>query len=156
MVDVITVSVSVLSSVLVSVLASIIAIEYRFRRKQSIEESQEVDEWYQEVEDRSREIQEAWERLFERPIERGGKLNISQLQGEIGTIGDRLTRLLSKSPEDISDELEGQLKTTIDLCDDLESAPVGTGVKSRLPDYGEPLVESATQLEQLAKDEGSA
>lgn len=82
--------VTVVVSVGLSVLGSLLVTEYQLRREQSVEESAELEDWYDESAEYAAEVRRTWQRLFDTP-ERPS-MNLSEIQSEHSLLESQISR----------------------------------------------------------------
>jgi hypothetical protein len=142
---------TVLVSAGVSLVVSLLSFEYRFRRERSVQESDEVSEWYAEAAQLSNRVQSTWRRKFERPVERGGFTGLSELQSEMNLLSNQLSRHASEGETlDASPEIVTGLEETADACRDVHEVRGGTAMMDPLREAGGEAVERAAEVEAEA------
>lgn len=102
---------TVIASVGLSVVGSMVVTEYQLRRQQSVEESAELQDWYEDTAGYAAEAHRIWQRLFDSPDRPSG--NLSEIQSELGLLEGQMSRHASTG------EQIGADSEVIDALDDL-------------------------------------
>lgn len=94
--------VTVIASVTLSVVGSVLVTEYQIRREQSVEESAELEDWYDQSASYAAEVRRVWQRLFD-SADRPG-MNLSEIQSELSLLEGQISRHTSTGEQMGADE----------------------------------------------------
>lgn len=81
---------TITASVGASLLSSILLVEYRLRRQQSIEETADLEEWYDDSASYAAEVRRVWQRLFDSAGNPGR--NLSEISSEMSLLEGQISR----------------------------------------------------------------
>jgi hypothetical protein len=104
---------TVVVSVGLSVLGSILVTEYQLRRERSLEESDELNAWYDDCASFASEVRRIWTRNFDKPDQY--HVNPSEIQSEMSLLERQISRHATEG------EQLGAEQTVIDALDELAS-----------------------------------
>lgn len=143
MVDWVTVG----TSVGLSVLGSIVVTEFQIRREQSVEESQEIEDWYDDTAVYAAEVRRLWQRkwdLSDRP--RG---NFSELSSELSLLEGQMSRHASDGEQltDVDQEVVEDLDKVANKCRDVSEHTGYIGDGDDIAEYRENILNAVEQLE---------
>ena len=111
MVDILTISLSAG----VSLLSSLALVEYRLRRQQSVEETAQLEEWYQDSAAYAAETRRIWPRMWDSAdLPRN---NSSQIGSEMGLLEGQISRHASEGEKlDVDQDVIDALDTLAEEC----------------------------------------
>lgn len=100
---------TVIIAVLTSAVLSFLVTEYRIRREQSVEESAEMREWYNDCIGYTAEVARVWQRNFDEPDDH--RENLSEIKSQMALIEKQISRHASSgeqlgADEDVIDALD--------------------------------------------------
>lgn len=135
------------TSVGLSVLGSLIVTEYQIRREQSIEESSELEEWYDDSASYAAQVRRTWQRLFDSPDHRG--INPSEIQKELSLLEGQISRHASEGEQlDADEDAIEALDGLASECRRPEERPLHNDSLSEFEEMREDILEKVEEVEQ--------
>ncbi|KZX49532.1 hypothetical protein [Haloarcula sp. K1] len=145
MVDWVTILFSASLSVSLSAIASMGLTEYRLKREQSVEEANEIDEWYTKSAEYAADVRRSWQRIFDTP--EGQAANLSELQSEMSLLEGQISRHASEGEQlGVDEEPIEALDRLADEC--RRTAEHRTHINS-YPEFEEFRQETLDAVEEL-------
>lgn len=141
---------------LVSFLVALGTTEYRLRRKQSVEDEAEVNEWYSETASIASDVQNIWESDYERIVsdERKGRVDYDELQRVIKLRSKQMnTHIADSSSLDVDGDVVEELEQLKDKSSALSQTITSIGSNTEFRDRGREMVEKAKNVEEVALDQ---
>lgn len=141
---------------LVSFLVALGTTEYRLRRKQSVEDKAEVNDWYSETASIASDVQNIWENDYERIVsdERKGRVDYDELQRVIKLRSKQMnTHIADSSSLDVDGDVVEELEQLKDKSSALSQTITSIGSNTEFRDRGREMVEKAKNVEEVALDQ---
>lgn len=142
---------TVVTSVLLSVVGSVIVTEYKFYRESSLEESEELEGWYDDSLEYASEVRRTWNRLFTNAENPG--LNLSEIQAELSQYESQISRHAS-SGEQLGAEVEviEALDEFADQCRRPTELPLHTNSTDEFIEYRDDIIEAADAVTESVQE----
>lgn len=141
---------------LVSFLVALGTTEYRLRRKQSVEDKAEINEWYSETASMASDVQNIWESDYERIVsdERKGRVDYDELQRVIKLRSKQINAHIAESSSlDVDEGVVEELEQLKDKSSALSQTITSIGNNTEFRDRGREMVEKAKNVENAALDQ---
>jgi len=146
-------AVSVVLSAVVSVAVSLASVEYRIRRSRSIEQDNEVSEWYADAASYGNKIQSTWETKFERPHEDNQFMSFDEVQREMNLFQSQLTNHAAEAGGlQVDEDVVEQVEQTAEACREVYEIRVHSNVMSEFKETGRTAKAEAQELEEMGLD----
>lgn len=143
--------VSIALSAGISVAVSLASVEYRIRRSRSIEQDDEVSEWYADAASFANKVQSTWETKFERPHEESQFMSFDEVQREMNLFQSQLTNHASDAKGlQVDEEVVSQVEDTAEACREVYEIRTHMNVLPEFKEAGREVREQAERLEELA------
>jgi hypothetical protein len=126
-------------------------VEYRFRRKQSFEESATVDEWYREATSYAAEVRRVWQRLFDSAEDPAG--NLSEIQGEMSLLERQMSRHASNGEQlNANEDVIESLDELAEVCRQPSDHRIHMHSTSDFAEFRDDVLEAVEELESALDD----
>ena len=146
--------VSVLVSVIASVVASVGAVEYRYRREDIRQQSEEIENWYAESARFGNAIQTTWRNKFQRPLQEDTSPDLGDVQREMDLYSSQLSGHLSNSTTlDVSEEVVEALEDTLEACREVSELQLHLNSLPEFEEQDDEVMDAASNLEETALSE---
>lgn len=130
------------ASVLLSVVGSIVVTEYQLQRESSIEESEEIENWYNKSASLAGQVQRSWARMFEDA--EMAEMNLSELQSEMSLLEDQISRHATEGERlDANSDVISALDNLAEECRSVSELPLHMDSSSDFSDRSEDINEAA-------------
>ena len=146
-----TILLSTGASAIVSVVVSIITTEYRLRRKQTVSEQQENEDWQRQAVQFGREVRRKWQRDYEE--HRKHFTSFDEMKREMKILANQLdTHANEGEDRDVDDEVVEKLRACASACRTLSQVRVSSN-RTPWEEAGEAVKDTAEDLEEIASNE---
>lgn len=136
-------------SVSLSLISSLIVIEYRLRRKKSVEESAEVEEWYADSRKLAAEVRRNWQRLFDEKR----SPQFSELKSEMSLISSKISRHNSLGEQlGVDKEVINKLDILLEECQESSEKIIHTNSKEEFEQKRESVLNAVSDVEDYLED----
>jgi hypothetical protein len=147
MVDWLTIAASVGGSLL----ASIILVEYRLRRERSVEESAELDQWYNESASYAAEVRRVWQRLFDSADRSSG--NLSEISSEMSLLERQISRHASNGEQlGADEEVVASLDDLAEECRQVTEHSIHLNSAAEFEEFRVDILDEVEELEATLDD----
>jgi hypothetical protein len=135
------------ASVGLSVIGSILVTEFQIRRERSVEESQEIEEWYDETAAYAAEIRRIWQRQWDLSNQPRG--NFSELSSELSLLEGQMSRHASVGEQltDVDQDVVDALDEVANRCRDVSEHTGYIGDDDDIEEYRENILDAVEGLE---------
>lgn len=138
---------TVIASVSLSVLGSLIVTEFQLRREQSIEESAEITEWYEECYSYASQVERDWNKNFG-DVE-GRHINMGKLQSRLSLLETQISQHASEGEKvEIDDEVISKLDDLAKECRELTNMTLHLNSKEEFSESEDNILEAVEKLEE--------
>lgn len=140
------------ASVGLSILGSIVVTEFQIRRELSVEESQEIEDWYDETAAYAAEIRRLWQRQWDQSDRPRG--NFSELSSELSLLEGQMSRhasdgeQLKRVDQDVVEALDG----VANKCREISEHSDYLNDVDQIEQYRESILDSVKELEDELED----
>jgi len=143
MVDWVTVG----ASVGLSVIGSILVTEFQIRREQSVEQSQEIDNWLDETAAYAAEVRRLWQRQWDLSDQPRG--NFSELSSELSLLEGQMSRHASDGEQltRVDQDVVEALDELANNCRDVSEHTGYIGDGDDIEEYRENILNAVEELE---------
>lgn len=134
-------------TVLVSVGGSLAVVEYRIYRGQSVDESNEVSNWYGDTAAYAAEIRRVWQRKWDRSdVARG---NFSETSSEISLLEGQMSRHASEGEQlDVDQSVVDALDEVANRCREVSEHTGHLNDSDEIEEYRNQILDAVEVLEE--------
>lgn len=143
--------ITVVASVGLSVVGSMVVTEYQLRREQSVEESAELEEWYDDSAGYAAQVRRTWQRLFDSPDYIA--VNLSEIQSELSLLEGQISRHASQGEQlDADEDVIEALDTLTTECRRPTDRSLHSDSLSEFEEFREDILDSVEDVEQALEN----
>lgn len=143
--------ITVISSVGLSAAGSLFITEYQLRREQSVEESAELEEWYDYSASYAGQVRRTWQRLFDssdRP-----SMNLSEIQSELNLLEGQISRhAINGEQVDADEDVIDSLDTLAVECRRPDGVPSHNNFIPKFEEFREDILKTVEEVEQALEN----
>lgn len=135
------------ASVGLSVIGSILVTEFQIRREVSVEQSQEIDEWYSDTAAYAAQVRRLWQRQWDLSNQPRG--NFSELSSELSLLEGQMSRHTSDGEQftDVGQDVVEALDQVANRCRDVSEYTGYIGDSDDIEEYRENILDAVEVLE---------
>jgi soluble cytochrome b562 len=144
MVDWTTIILSVLLATVASIITSLATTEYRIRRENSVEQSEEVEKWYREAKEYSSEVKKRWRRSYDIT-----NPDIKEIKNEMDLFAGQISSHATKGESlKVDKQVISALDDLAEECKVASKTRATMGSKSKFDDVRDSIFETADKVEE--------
>jgi hypothetical protein len=135
------------ASVGLSVIGSILVTEFQIRREVSVEQSREIEDWYDETAAYAAEVRRLWQRQWDLSDQPRG--NFSELSSELSLLEGQMSRHASNGEQltGVDQDVVEALDEVANRCRDVSEHAGYIGDSDDIEEYRENILNAVEELE---------